>query len=76
MQYNLPLPRQTTGQNYAKLLLCFFIYPRLSHEIHLQMNQTLQRSVFWGISHANGNTKTLSEETSVAKDLVLVILKP
>ena len=75
MQYNLPLPRETTGQNHTKLLEMFIVYQSLSHEIHKQMNQSFEKINLWGISHANRNTKTSSEETQVVKEFVLVILK-
>ena len=75
MQYNLPHPREMTGQNHTKLLECLFIYQSLSHEIHKQMNQSFEKINLWGISHANRNTKTSSEKIQVVKEFVLAILK-
>ena len=63
----MPLPKQTTGQNQAKLLK-MFIYN------HKQMNQTLRKSIFGG-SHMQTGTPRQAEETPVVKELVLVILK-
>ena len=35
----------------------------------------LEKTDLWQISHANGNTKNSSVETSVAKEFALVILR-
>ena len=73
MQNNSRLPKQTTGQNQAKLLLMFICISKMSHEINKQKNQALKTQSV-GISHANWSIKTSSEETQVAKELVLEIL--
>ena len=46
MLYNSLLPKQMIGQNQIKQKFskCLFIYQRLSHEVHKQMNQTLRKS--------------------------------
>ena len=75
MQYNLLLPRQTTGQNHAKLLEMFICISIIVPWDPQANKSDFEKIDLWGISHANGNTKTSSEETSVAKELMLVILK-
>ena len=75
MQNNSPLPRQTTGKNHAKLL-GMFIYISKIVPLDPQANESnFEKIDLWGISPANGNIETSSEETPVTKGLMLLILK-
>ena len=75
MKHNLQLPKQTIGQNQAKLFE-MFIYASKIVPGDAQMNELNfeKINVCW-TSHENGNTKISSEETSIARELALVILQ-
>ena len=75
MQYNLSLPKQTTGQNQVKLLEMFIYTSKIVPWDPQENESKLEKINLWQISHANGKTKNYSVETSVAKELVLVILR-
>ena len=75
MQYNLPLSRQMTGQKHAKLLEVFIYIYKIAPWDPQANESNFEKIDLWGILHAKGNTKSSSEETPVAKELVLVILK-
>ena len=62
-----------TGQNEAKLFKMFIYISKIAP--YPQANKSnFEKIYLWRISHANGNTKISSAETSVAKELALVIL--
>ena len=74
MQHNSSLYKQT-GQNQAKLFKMFtYISKIVPWDPQANESNFEKIDLSMGISHANGNTKT-SEESLVAKELVLVILK-
>ena len=57
-----------TGLNQAKLLDMFRYY---IEDCPMINESNCEKFVLWRISHANGNTKISSVETSVAKELAL-----
>ena len=73
MQHNLSLYKQTTGQ---KKLFENFIYISKIVPRDLHANESnFEKIDLWRILHANRSAKTPSTETSVAKELVSVILR-
>ena len=75
MPYNSSLYKQTTGQNRAKLFE-MFIYISKIFPLDSQANESnFEKIDLWQISHANRTTKTPSVETSIAKELALVIIR-
>ena len=62
MQHNSSLYKQTTGQNQPKLFKMFII------DCPMKFTSKWIKINLWRISHANGNIKTSSVETLVAKE--------
>ena len=72
VQLTSPLPRQTVRieQNFLKQLL---MYQRLP--LKAQANESnFKKVVLWWLSQISWSSKAFSEETSTAKELVLLIL--
>ena len=69
MKHNLPLHKNWQLRIKPNFSKCLFI---LYFEIHKQMNQ-IEKIDLWQTLHANRNIKISSTETSVVKELVLVI---
>ena len=75
MQHYLSLYKQMTGQNRTKLFE-MFIYISEIVTRDLQANKSnFEKINLWRISHASRTAKTPSVETSIAKELALVILR-
>ena len=72
---NSPLPKQTTGQNRAKLLKMFIYITKIVPLDPQGSESNVEKIDLWRISHANWNTKISSVETLVAKELVLLLLQ-
>ena len=59
-------------QNFSRWLI---LYQRLSLKIHAQANDSnFEKVVLWWLSQVSWGSKAFSEETSIAKELVLLIL--
>ena len=75
MQYNSSLYKQTTGQNRAKLFKMFIYISKIVPQ-DSQANETnFEKIDLWRISHANRTAKTPFVDTSIAKELALVIIR-
>ena len=74
MQYNSPIPKQMTGQSRVKLLKMFIYISKIVPWDPQGNELNVVKIDLWWISHANWSIKISSVETSVAKELVLVIL--
>ena len=75
MQHNSSLYKQTTGQNQAKLFEMFIYISKIVPRDSQANESNFEKIDLWRISHANRTTKTSSVETSMAKELTLVILR-
>ena len=73
MQHNLSLYKQTTGQNRTKLFEMFIYISEIVPRDSQANESNFEQIDLWWISHANRTAKTLSVETSIAKELVLEI---
>ena len=75
MQPNSSLYKQTTGQNRAKLFKMFIYISKIVPRDSQANESNFEQINLWQISHANWTTKTSFVETSIAKELALVILR-
>ena len=75
MQYNLSLYKQTTGQNRAKLFEMFIYISKIVPRDSQANELNFEKIDLWRISHANRTAKTPFVETSIAKELALVIIR-
>ena len=75
MKCNSPLPKQTTGQNQAKLLKMFIYITKIVPLDPQGSQSNVEKIDLWRISHANWNAKISSLGTLVAKEPVLLLLR-
>ena len=73
MQHNSSLYKQTTGQNRIKLFKMFIYISEIVPRDSQANESNFEQIDLWRISHTNRTAKTLSVETSIAKELVLEI---
>ena len=73
MQHNSSLYKQTTGQNQTKVFEMFIYISEIVLQDSQANESNFEQIDLWRISHANRTAKTLSVETSIAKELVLKI---
>ena len=75
MQHNSSLYKQITGQNRTKLFEMVIYISKIVPRDSQANESNVEKINLWQISHANKTAKTPSVETSIAKELALVILR-